>query len=75
MPALWTVVVDGSVGVGKATFLEYVESKNHELIQCVKEPVEKRTNIKANDLLKLFNQYTTKYAFVLQSLIHLCLLL
>ena len=74
MSPVKTVSVQGSVGVGKSSLLQYVESRFADLVQCVYEPVHKWTDLGGENLLKLFYKNPKKYAFALQSYVQLTMI-
>ena len=74
MQFIKTIAVQGSVGAGKSTFIEYVESQKNDQVQCIYEPVNRWTDIGGENLLKLFYQNPSKYAFALQSYIQLTMI-
>ena len=74
MQSVKTIAVQGGIAVGKTSFLRYVESRQNDSILCVYEPVAKWTDLKGNNLLKMFYQNPARYAFVLQSYIQLTMI-
>lgn len=61
----FTVLVEGNIGVGKSTFLEYF--KQFESVELMPEPVEAWQNLNGANMLELVYADTKKWAFSFQS--------
>lgn len=66
-----TVVIEGSIGVGKSSVLKSVsESIFKDNMVVSLEPVSEWTNFQGENLLEKFYQSPKEYGFILQNLIH-----
>lgn len=68
----FTVCIEGNIGSGKSTMLEYFE-KYAPSFQCIPEPVDKWMNCGGFNLLELFYQDTNKWAMSFQMYVMLTL--
>lgn len=67
-----TVLVEGNIGVGKTTFLNYI--KKCERVKIVKEPVEQWQNLNGSNLLNLMYNDPKKWGFPFQAYTFLLML-
>lgn len=58
------VVVEGNIGAGKSSFIDYIASNKH--FKSFKEPIEKWQNLNGNNLLELFYRDPGNYALAFQ---------
>lgn len=65
------VMIEGNIGVGKSTFLEYLKRKyeGNTEVSIVDEPLTKWQDYQGKNLLKLFYDNKEKYGFILQVLL------
>jgi deoxyadenosine/deoxycytidine kinase len=69
MPRIYSV--EGSVGCGKTTLLEHIESLNHPKIVILKEPVDEWTSVRDKDgenILEKYYKDPKTYSFPFQIL-------
>ncbi|KAF7282851.1 deoxynucleoside kinase-like [Rhynchophorus ferrugineus] len=66
------VAVEGNIGSGKSTFLEYFN--NFEGVEVLSEPVESWRNLNGNNLLGLMYEDPKKWSFTFQSYVQLTML-
>lgn len=64
----YTIVVEGNIGSGKSTFLQYFNG--FEDIEIIPEPVELFQDLNGTNLLDLVYKETKKWAFPFQSYVH-----
>ncbi|XP_031639136.1 deoxynucleoside kinase-like, partial [Contarinia nasturtii] len=61
----FTVLIEGNIGVGKSTFLQYF--KQYETVEVIPEPVDAWQNLNGSNMLDLVYKNTEKWAFPFQS--------
>lgn len=60
-----TIIVEGNIGVGKSTFLNYMAQ--HSNIEILTEPLEKWTDLNGNNLLQLMYENPVKWSYTFQN--------
>jgi len=68
----FTVNVEGIVGTGKSTFLNFF--KKYPLVDILPEPVDRWTNVNGTDLLKLIYDNPKRWAMAQESYVQLTML-
>ena len=68
-----TVLVEGNIGAGKSSFLEYAKEKYEDVITVQDEPIESWRNYFGHNILNLFYQAPEKNAFLMQAVVQLSL--
>ena len=69
----FTVVVEGNIGCGKTTFLDYF-SKFSERVEVLTEPVDRWRNVNGHNLLQLMYEDPSRWALPFQSYVQLTML-
>lgn len=67
-------IVEGNIGSGKSTFLDFLQLGTLGKIKVVKEPVEKWSNYAGFNLLEAFYKNPAEYALKLQIVVTLTFL-
>ena len=70
----FTVTVEGNLGSGKSTFLNYFSQCYPEKVEVIPEPLEKWTNLNSHNVLKLMYENPQRFSFLAQSYIYLTML-
>lgn len=68
----FTVLVEGNIGCGKTTFLQYFSKFNN--VEVLKEPVERWRNVDGHNLLQLMYEDPERYSMPFQSYVQLTML-
>ncbi|RXG61031.1 Deoxynucleoside kinase [Armadillidium vulgare] len=65
----FTVAVEGNIGSGKSTFLNYFSKLPNVL--TFEEPIDKWTNVSGNNLLQMLYEDPSRWSFLFQSYVQL----
>merc|ERR1712117_684804 len=69
----FTVVVEGNIGCGKTTFLDYF-SKFSDRVEVLTEPVDRWRDVNGHNLLQLMYEDPSRWALPFQSYVQLTML-
>lgn len=67
------IVIEGNIGSGKTTVIEYLNQKYGQKYKFVSEPVKKWTNLREENLLKMLYEDTKRWACLFQQYVMLTL--
>ena len=65
----FTVIVEGNIGSGKSTFLEYFNTKT--IVDVLTEPVEEWRNLCGHNILQLMYEDPSRWSHLFQSYVQL----
>lgn len=71
---MYNVAIEGNIGAGKSTFLDYISKKFPNRVNIYCEPVHRWRNVNGTNLFDLMYKDPKRYGFIFQSYVQLTML-